>query len=77
MTLWLILGIVLLHLFSLGWLALVIKDTNTYLETQIWALGEEHRGRMKSTGIVWLKLMYFMLIVLFIPLSFLAWFVLF
>jgi hypothetical protein len=66
-----------LHLISFAWAMLVIKDTRKYIKNQIKVIGEEHRSRLETRKIAFMKLIYLACALAFIPLSFFAWMTLF
>jgi|GEM_PF-5352763 len=70
MPLWIPIVAAVMHLISILWLWLVIRDTRKFVDGQLWVVSDANAKLIQTSGLMWIKRLYTISIFLWIPISF-------
>jgi hypothetical protein len=59
-----------LHVVALLWAVLVIRDTDRFVDGQLWVVSDEYVSSIRTWRLRWIRRLYLLNMLFWIPISF-------
>lgn len=63
-----------MHALSLLWFALVRRDTQRFVDSQLWVVGDDHESLVRTPTLKWIPRLYLFALLVLLAVSFLLMF---